>query len=136
MDFYEKVGCINGGKQKNILQAAGNELNCIDILAFPWTKEALLPFVEGKTPDEMMNSTAPAIKKGDIRPAELSFNQAVAMMVADPILIKRPLIVVDEMYIQGFNDPRLKSYLGSWDGREDVITCPNLKTISCDEQSA
>ncbi|MFV0435908.1 MAG: ArsC/Spx/MgsR family protein [Desulfopila sp.] len=134
MDFYEKPGCINGEKQKRILQAAGNKLNCIDILSHPWSREALLHFVAGRSPQEMMNETAPAIKRGDIRPADLSFDQAVTMMVEDPILIKRPLIAVDGMCIQGFTDERLKPYLGSWDGRENVITCPHLQTLSCDER--
>ena len=82
----------------------------------------------------MMNSTAPAIKKGDIIPANLSFDQALEMMLANPILIKRPLIEVDGLNIQGFTDPRLAPYLGDWNGKDDVVTCPNLQSLSCDEQ--
>lgn len=134
IEFYEKPGCINGEKQKNILKAAGHTLFLKDILKYPWDKAALLPFIEGKTPAEMMNHTAPAIKKGEIVPAVLSFAEAVALMVDNPILIKRPLIRVDGLYIQGFADPQLEPYLGKWDGSEDVITCPNLQTLSCDEQ--
>ena len=133
IEFYEKPGCINGEKQKKILTEAGNKLICIDILKFPWTKSALLPFVEGKEPEEMMNSTAPAIKSGEIVPSRLSMGEAIKMMVACPILIKRPLILAGGMHIQGFDNPRLKPYIGSWSGTEDVITCPNLQTISCDE---
>ena len=136
MEFFEKPGCINGEKQKRILQAAGHELQLLDILSFPWTMELLLPFVAGKEPAAMMNFTAPAIKRGEIVPAELSFNEALALMVSHPILIKRPLIRIADLSLQGFTDPRLKPYLGSWDGSEDVVTCPNLATISCDEQAA
>ena len=93
-----------------------------------------MPFVEGKSPSMMMNFTAPAIKKGEIRPAELTFDEAVGLMIAYPILIKRPLIVVSGMHIQGFDDERLKPYLGDWDGTEDVTTCPNLAQLSCDER--
>ena len=134
IEFYEKPGCINGEKQKNILKAAGHTLHLKDILNFPWDKVALLPFVEGKTPVEMMNFTAPAVKKGAVVPAVLSFAEAIALMVDNPILIKRPLIRVDGLYIQGFTDPQLEPYLGEWDGSEDVVTCPNLQTLSCDEQ--
>lgn len=81
-----------------------------------------------------MNFTAPAIKKGEIIPSELSFDQAIAMMIEDPILIKRPLIEVEELHIQGFVDPKLAPYLGAWDGKEDVITCPNLQSLSCDQK--
>lgn len=83
-----------------------------------------------------MNHTAPAVKKGEVVPAELDFAQALALMITHPILIKRPLIKVDSLHIQGFSDPQLKPYLGDWDGKEDVITCPNLQTLSCDEQAA
>ena len=132
--FFEKPGCVNGDKQKSILRAAGHSLSCIDILSYPWSPEKLLVFVDGKEPDEMMNHTAPAIKKGEIVPDQLTFDEALTMMIADPILIRRPLIVVDGLNIQGFTDPRLKPYLGTWDYGEDVVTCPNLQTLSCDEQ--
>ena len=135
IDFFEKPGCINGEKQKKILQDAGHTLNCIDILNYQWADEKLLPFVAGKVPAEMMNHTAPAVKRGAIIPSLLTFEEALALMVAQPILIKRPLIRVDGMNIQGFTDPRLQPFLGDWDGREDVVTCPNLKTISWDEKS-
>ncbi len=131
--FFEKPGCINGDKQKAILRAAGHSLSCINILNYPWSPEKLLGFVAGKEPSEMINHTAPVVKKGEIVPEQLSFDEAVDLMVADPILIKRPLIVVQGLNIQGFTDPRLAPYLGDWDGRDDVTTCPNLQTLSCDE---
>lgn len=132
--FYEKPGCINGGKQKQILEKAGNRLYCRDILQYSWTAEKLLPFIDGKTPAEIMNWTAPAIKKGEILPDKLSFTQAVELMVREPILIKRPLIEVDGKFIQGFTNPELAGYLGDWQGEEDVTTCPKLQTLSCDEE--
>lgn len=132
--FFEKPGCINGEKQKAILRAAGHSLLCIDILSSFWNRENLLAFVTGKAPVEMMNHSAPAIKKREIIPENLSFDEAVTMMVANPILIKRPLVEVDGLSIQGFMDPRLVPYLGGWDGRSDVVTCPNLQALSCDEQ--
>lgn len=132
--FFKKPGCINGEKQKDILRAAGHRLRCIDILSYSWSCENMLVFVAGKAPVEMMNHSAPAIKKREIIPERLSFAEAVEMMVADPLLIKRPLVEVDGLNIQGFMDPRLAPYLGNWDGRNDVVTCPNLQALSCDEQ--
>lgn len=134
IQFFEKPGCINGEKQKRILRDAGNTLECINILEHPWTREELAPFVGRKEPALIMNHTAPAIKKKEIVPADLQHDEAVSLMIDNPILIKRPLIRVDGLSIQGFTDERLTPYLGSWDGRDDVVTCPNLKTISCDEK--
>ena len=132
--FFEKPGCINNGKQKKILENAGNVLECLDILSYRWTKEELLPFVSGKEPDQIINSTAPVVKKGELVPSQLSFAEAVDLMIDDPILIKRPLIKVDGICVQGFEDARLNPYLGDWDRREDVVTCPNLQDLSCDEK--
>lgn len=132
--FYEKPGCINGGKQKLILEKAGNVLQCRNILQHDWTVDKLLPFIQGKTPAEIMNRTAPAIKKGEIVPEKLDFMQAVELMVGEPILIKRPLIEVDGKFIQGFTNPELADYLGDWQGEDDVTTCPKLQTLSCDEE--
>ena len=132
--FYEKPGCINNEKQKKVLRAAGHELVCIDILTHPWTREELLRFVEGKNPAQSINHTAPAVKNGTITPAELTADEALELMLADTILIRRPLVVVDGLHLQGFTDRRLAPYLGDWDGSEDIVTCPNLQTIPCDER--
>jgi len=132
--FYEKPGCINGEKQKAILLKAGNELQAVNLLTYPWTRETLLPFVGGKMPTAMMNPNAPAVKNGLVNPEHLSFEEAIALMLENPILIKRPLLVVDGLCLQGFGDHRLRPYLGSWDGREDVLTCPNLQAHFCDDQ--
>lgn len=134
IQFYEKPGCINGEKQKHILAKAGNVLECVNILEYPWSREELTQFFAVSEPSLIMNHTAPAIKKGEIVPADLLYEDAVSLMLEDPILIKRPLIQVDGLSIQGFTDERLTPYLGAWDGEEDVVTCPNLQTLSCDEK--
>lgn len=134
IQFYEKPGCINGEKQKSILIEAGNTLECVNILEHPWSREELAPFFIENDPVLIMNYTAPAIKKGEIVPENLLYAEAVALMIENPILIKRPLIRVDGMSIQGFMDERLTPYLGSWDRATDVVTCPNLVSASCDDK--
>lgn len=129
--FFEKPGCINGEKQKRILVEAGNVLECVNILEYSWSREELAQFFREAVPVLIMNHTAPAIKKGEIVPAELDYDQAVSLMIKDPILIKRPLIRVDGMSIQGFTDERLIPYLGAWNKEEDVVTCPKL--IPCSQ---
>lgn len=134
IQFYEKPGCINGEKQKNILTKAGHTLECVNILEHAWTREELTSFFTEENPTLIMNHTAPAIKNGEIVPADLQYEEAVDLMIDNPILIKRPLIKVAGMSIQGFLDERLTPYLGSWDNKEDVVTCPNLLSVSCDEK--
>ena len=133
IQFFEKPGCINGEKQKRILLKTGNVLECVNILEHPWSREELAPFFAGNEPPLIMNHTAPAIKKGEIVPANLQYDEAVSLMIKKPILIKRPLIRVDGLSVQGFTDERLTPYLGSWDGKDDGVTCPNFNTISYDD---
>nr|WP_320133594.1 ArsC/Spx/MgsR family protein [uncultured Holophaga sp.] len=131
IDFYEKPGCINNSRQKRILEAAGHQLRCHNLLEEAWTVERLRPFLRSEDPQEILNSTAPAIKRGDLDPTALSFEGALQLMVADPILVRRPLIAVGGLQLQGFDDARLSPYLGTWSGAEDVVTCPNLQTTPC-----
>ena len=131
--FYEKPGCINGEKQKKVLLQAGNSLECRNILTTSWTREKLLPFVEGRSAGLIVNPSAPAVKSGEVVPKELGFEEAITMMCNDPLLIKRPLIEVAGKCLQGFDHGGLKKYLGSWKGLEDLITCPRLHSASCDE---
>lgn len=126
IQFYEKPGCVNGEKQKKVLLEAGNELNSTNILEHPWSREELLKFVVGKNPSTMMNYTAPAIKNGEISPEDLTFDEAIDLMVENPILIKRPLVVVDGKYIQGFTDEQLLPYVGGEDQSKKDWKCPKL----------
>lgn len=132
--FYENPGCINGEKQKSLLMQAGNQIICRNILTTQWTPQKLGAFLGGRGAEEIMNYTAPDIKNGKIDPLLLSYEEAVTVMIENPILIKRPLIEVDGLRIQGFTGDELKSYLGSWDRSEDVVSCPNLLKASCDEE--
>lgn len=125
--FYQKMDCINNGKQKKILEDAGHKVESINILESKWTKPLLEKFFVGKEIKDCFNYTAPAVKKGEIDPEKLGRAEALEMMIANPIFIKRPLVEVDGLFIQGFNDPRLEKYKGSWAANEDVVTCPNLK---------
>ena len=46
--FYEKPGCAGNRRQKQLLQAAGFELQVRDLLAEPWSREQLRGFFAGR----------------------------------------------------------------------------------------
>lgn len=98
--------------QRNTLQDGGNEVRCRNLTTQSWSREKLLPFVRGREPIHIMESTAPQIRRGEIDPVLLSFDEAVDLMVASPCLIRGPLIEVDGLNIQGLHDERLQRYLG------------------------
>ena len=77
-----------------------------------------------------MNHTAPAMKKGEIVAINQQYEEAVSLMIKNPILIKSPPIRVGGLSVRGFTGESLTPYLGSWDGKNDVVTCPISHTIS------
>ncbi len=127
MKFFAKKDCITTQQQKRTLQGNGNVLCCFDIMAQEWTKETLLPFVRGRDPLQIIDCSAKEILNGKIDPVLITFEEAVTLMVVSPHLIKGPLIEVDGLFIQGFEDKRLSRYLGSREREEQHIGQQKIK---------
>jgi nitrogenase-associated protein len=92
--FYEKPGCGGNARQKALLVSSGHEFDVRNLLAEPWTAERLQPFFGSRPVAEWFNASAPRVKSGEIDPGALSPEAALALMLADPILIRRPLLKV------------------------------------------
>ncbi len=90
--FYEKPGCINNTRQKKLLRGLGHELIERDLLTEMWTVGRLAEFFDGMPLAEWFNPSAPSIKSGSIDPGSLSEKAALALMVKEPLLIRRPLM--------------------------------------------
>ncbi|WP_150047200.1 MULTISPECIES: ArsC/Spx/MgsR family protein [Methylomonas] len=125
--FYEKPGCINNNKQKQLLSKAGHLLIVYDLLQQPWKQDrAKLRSFFGSMPvQEWFNRSAPAIKSGAINPDILSEPEAIELMVSDPILIRRPLLEVDGKRRAGFEAEQIDAWLGLDTNRDanDPETC-------------
>ncbi|MDV7210026.1 ArsC/Spx/MgsR family protein [Azotobacter beijerinckii] len=128
--FYEKPGCGGNRRQKTLLQEHGVELEVRDLLSTPWTRERLEAFFAGLEKDAMVNTAAPKIKSGEVDVAALSRDELIGKMLAEPLLIKRPLLEVGETRICGFDIPRLNALLGvDMPVPETINSC--LKTDKC-----
>lgn len=126
--FYEKPGCINNTRQKQLLSQAGHTLIIHDLLRHPWAEDAakLRSFFGDLPVADWFNRSAPAIKNGEIDPATVDERRAIALMVADPILIRRPLLEVDGRRQAGFDADQIDAWLGLADKAvaPDLETCP------------
>lgn len=126
--FYEKPGCLNNAKQKQVLSAAGHMLLVHDLLTEPWAADRtrLRSFFGNLPVCDWFNRSAPAIKNGHIRPESLNERQAIELMIADPLLIRRPLLEVDGRRQAGFDPQTIEVWLGlSADNlQDDLETCP------------
>lgn len=109
--FYEKPGCSTNARQKQQLAAAGHHVIAKDLLAETWQADRLRAFFGDLPVAEWFNLRAPALKYGEIIPEKLSADEALALMVADPILIRRPLMQIGEHLSTGFDLQQLAAWL-------------------------
>lgn len=112
--FYEKPGCINNARQKQWLIQAGHRLIVHDLLQQDWAQHpGKLRWFFGDMPVvDWFNRSAPAIKSGTIVPEQAGEQQAIAWMLADPLLIRRPLLETDGLRMVGFDAEKIQIWLG------------------------
>lgn len=124
--FYEKPGCINNTRQKQLFVGAGHEVDARNLLTTAWTIETLRPFFQGLDVADWFNRSAPAVKSGEVVPAALDADAALALILQDPLLIRRPLMLIEDDYYAGFDAGRLNALIGlaPIDGAEDLESCP------------
>jgi nitrogenase-associated protein len=124
--FFEKPGCANNARQKQLLQGAGHRLEVRDLLREPWTAERLRGFFGDLPVAAWFNKAAPQVKSGAIDPDRLDEDQALALMLADPILIRRPLMEADGRRAAGFDPAEVEAWIGLAAAKprtDDLETC-------------
>lgn len=129
--FYEKTGCLGNKRQKEVLKANDVEFEVKSMLDTKWDKTTLESFFEDLEKEQIVNETAQKIKSGEIDVASLTKEQLIYKMVSDPILIKRPLIIVGDTKICGFDIPKLNSALNlKLDTKKEIGTCQSSDSCS------
>lgn len=128
VQFFEKPGCRNNTRQKALLEAAGHTVEAHSLLTHPWTAETLRPFFGDKPVAEWFNKAAPKVKDGQVVPAEATESSAIALMLDDHLLIRRPLMAVEGVLCCGFDPEAVDAWIGLGEPEHvgDVETCPNL----------
>jgi len=109
--FYEKPGCSTNKKQKKLLRDAGNVLIERDLLNHGMSADELYSFFQHKPVEEWFNPNAPQIKRGMINTKSLSKKEAINLLFMEPILIKRPLMLIKDHRISGFEQIKIESLL-------------------------
>lgn len=110
--FYEKPGCGGNAKQKALLVAAGHTLEVRDLLRERWRAPTLLAFLEPLPVHAWFNRAAPDVKSGRIVPERLDAGSALALLLADPLLIRRPLMQAGDARMVGFDTARVHAWVG------------------------
>ena len=123
--FYEKPGCSNNTKQKQMLIESGHEVDAKSLLTEPWTKEKLRNFFGDKPVALWFNMAAPDIKSGSINPENFTEETALKAMVENPLLIKRPLIETKEGRVSGFDNELVNKLINNRD-TTGLHSCSNF----------
>jgi nitrogenase-associated protein len=122
--FYEKPGCASNARQRALLAGLGHRLEVCDLLREPWSAARLRPFFDNLPVADWFNPTAPRVKSGKLIPAALDEDTALALLVSDPILIRRPLIATPSGLCAGFECGPVLDALG-------VTLAPGQDLQSC-----
>ncbi len=110
--FYAKPGCISNAQQKKLLRAAGHVVIEKNLLTEVWDAIRLRRFFGDRPVSAWFNRSAPAVKAGRILPESLTETEAMALLLDDSALIRRPLIQVGEKYEAGFDPAEIDSWIG------------------------
>ena len=121
--FYEKPFCAANAKQKAILRASGCTLIERNLLEHGLEHETLRSFMGDKPVIEWFNPAAPAIKNGQISPDTLDELQAIELLMNDPILIRRPLMIIGTEKLCGFDDKKVSEVLDRYVEPMPKINC-------------
>jgi nitrogenase-associated protein len=111
--FYGKPGCASNAKQQQWLRDAGHTVVAKDLLSTVWQAEELLKFFDGLPVSQWFNVNAPAVKYGELDPGGLTADAALALLLAEPLLIRRPLLQVGEERRVGFDADTVAAWLGT-----------------------
>ncbi len=122
--FFEKPSCAGNARQKQMLIRAGHRVEAHNLLTTSWTPERLLSFFGDLPVSDWFNPAAVRVKSGEIDRQRIEADTALALLVAEPQLIRRPLLEIDGVRLVGFDVQRLRALIGL-EGGEDVVT------ISC-----
>lgn len=124
--FYEKPGCINNTRQKVLLAAAGHTVQARSLLTEPWTSDRLRAFFGQLPVAQWFNLSSPRIREGEVDYEHLSDGEALRLMLADPLLIRRPLMEVDGVRRVGFDPAAVENWIGLKQAAsgQDLERCP------------
>lgn len=110
--FYMKPSCKGNARQLRVLQASGHDVAVRDLLTEPWTAERLQSFFGDRSVADWFNRSAVRVKSGEIVPDSLTAEAAMALLLADPALIRRPLIEAQGERHAGWEPELIERWIG------------------------
>lgn len=125
--FWEKPGCQGNARQKEILLASGHRLEVRNLLTEPWTEESLALFFGDRPVTEWFNQAHPRVKSGEVIPGDYGREEALRLMVDEPLFIVRPLMQIGDERLAAFDVVQVHNWIGlklDSIGERDPQNCP------------
>lgn len=138
--FWENPGCMGNARQRALLATGGHEIEARSLPDHKWTREELAPFFEGVPVEDWFNLGARRVKEGEVIPEALDEDGAYRFLLADPILVRRPLLEIAGEKKLGFDLEWIESKIGALPSSErvervrgeDLTACPGEATgVKC-----
>ncbi len=133
--FYQKPGCAGNARPKKLLKQSGHKVIEKDLLTENWRDKPdfLRQFFAQLPVADWFNRNAPTIKNGAIKPETVSAEQAIELMLEQPLLIRRPLMQVGEDKVAGFDQQQVNEWIGLADYSEqtDMEACRQADASQC-----
>jgi len=141
--FWEKPGCMGNARQRALLVQGGHHVVAHSLPGSVWSREGLLDWLGELPVPDWFNRGARRIREGEIDPDRVEREAALAILAADPILLRRPLVEVAGVRMVGFDLDRIESLAGPLPDTErirmvraeDLTECPGKSTgLRCGEE--
>ena len=126
LTFWEKPGCEGNARQEKILAAAGHVLTVKSILDESWDAATLRAFFGDLPVAHWFNRAAIEVKTGEIVPEDFDADAALALMVDNPLMIRRPLMqAADGSRHVGFVLEAVDAWIGLGDAWPNEVPRPD-----------
>ena len=104
LKVYGKKSCGSCKKAWSYLSKKKIDFENYDIVQNPPTRSVLEKVVSGKDVKSSLNPKCKTFKEKKLGKRTLTKTEAIRMMIDDPNLIRRPLFVLGDKYLQGFDE--------------------------------
>ncbi|CAA7618091.1 ArsC/Spx/MgsR family protein [Magnetospirillum sp. UT-4] len=128
--FYEKPGCGGNARQKKAMEESGHQVVACDLLSEPWTADSLMAFLDPLPPAQWFNRAHPRIKAGEVQPETFTAEAALALLLAEPLFIRRPLLQVGDARRVGWDEAAVEAWIGL-KGADVGEGCPKNDGHTC-----
>jgi Spx/MgsR family transcriptional regulator len=108
VQMYLKSSCVSCRKARAFLLGKGVKLKERDLAKEPLLQAELTAIIGDAHPKDFLNPKSPSYRKKKLGAVSLDREVLIRLMVEDPNLIKRPIIVKGKKMVVGFDVVKIK----------------------------